>query len=317
MLKKKLLFLLMIVVFSAILIGFIFKSFIGEKPKVVVVLKELNTQYWEIVKAGAEKGFRDFDIDGKVIAPSHGSEEAVQDYMLENVLKEHPDVLVVSPVESPAVTSILQKFVENKIPVLLIDTNIPWENETSYIGTDNFNLGIKAGALLASLLQPGDEVALIGGDLKSPVFGERIKGAKFSLEAVGIKIATEKVELPNESLPVRTAMKTILQNHPDIKGLFATTDIMALNALEVIGEHERNMPVIGTDGITEMVESIEDGTLTGTVAQNPYDMGFISVENALKVMKGEKIEKTIDTGIDIIIEENAQERLDFLKKILK
>ncbi|GAA3333728.1 hypothetical protein GCM10020331_098920 [Ectobacillus funiculus] len=73
---------------------------------------------------------------------------------------------------------------------MLLDTYDPWKDKTAYIGTDNLNLGRIAGELLASHLQPGDEAALIGGDI--PVIGKRIEGAKMSLEAAGIKIATEK-----------------------------------------------------------------------------------------------------------------------------
>ncbi|MBD1381742.1 type 1 periplasmic-binding domain-containing protein [Metabacillus arenae] len=87
--------------FFAILIAFILIQFANEKPKVVVVLKELNTknQFWDIVKAGAEKGFRDFDIDGKVIAPSNEDEVNGQEKILKNVLKEKPDVLIVSLID--------------------------------------------------------------------------------------------------------------------------------------------------------------------------------------------------------------------------
>ncbi|MDQ0246330.1 ribose transport system substrate-binding protein [Bacillus fengqiuensis] len=316
MLKTSLLALLMTFVFSAILLGFISKPFAGKQPRVVVVLKELNTQYWEIVKAGAEEGFRDFGIDGEVVGTSYESEEDAQIHMLKNILKERPDVLVVSPVESPAVMSILEEFAENKIPVLLIDTDIPWESKTSYIGTDNFDLGKKAGALLASQLQPGDEVALITGNVNSPISDERIKGAKLSLEAAGIEIAAEKASLPNEPSPVRKAMTSILKHHPHIKGVFATTDIMALSALEAIERQGHKMPVIGADGIIKMVKSIEQGTLTDTVAQNPYDMGYVSVEAASKVMKGKEVEKNIDTGVDIITKDNAKLKLAFLEKLL-
>ncbi len=300
-----------------------------DKPKVVVVLKELNTQYWNILKAGAEKGFRDFGIDGKVIATRGGFAEE-QNRILETVLKEKPDVLIVSPLLSSNIP-ILQEFDEHNIPVLLVDTDAPWENKTAYIGTDNFELGRKAGGLLASQLQPGDEVGLIfsDGDVIHPVFSERIKGAKFSLEDAGIKISTFSLEdvgnrimtetgkLPNELLSVKKVMTTILRQHPNVKGVFALNDIRALSALEVIEEQGYNMPVMGADGIIEMVELIKDGTLTGTIAQNPYDMGYISVETALKVMNGEKVAKNIDTGIDIISKDNAKLKLDFLKQLLR
>ncbi|MFP3125798.1 sugar ABC transporter substrate-binding protein [Ectobacillus funiculus] len=317
--KTKWIILLISLAFVATVLGCIVKFLrTDDRPKVVIVLKDLDTQYWKIIKAGAEKGFRDFDIDGKVVAPPYGSEEDVQGYMLEKVLKEHPDVLVISPFESAVVMSKLKQAVENKIPVLLVSTDAPLEHKTAYIGTDNFELGRKAGELLASGLKPGDEVALITArNFGGEVLDARIKGAMFSLEGAGIKIVTEKAGLPNKPELVRKAMTMILQEHPDVKGVFATTDIMALSALEVVKEHAYKMPVIGADGIIQMVESIEDGTLTGTVAQNPYDMGYISAETALKIIKGEGVRKTIDTGVDIITKDNANQKLDLLQEWLR
>ncbi len=290
---------------------------IDDPPKVVVVLQDLDTQYWNIVKKGAEKGFREFDVDGKVVAPDHNSKKDGIEYTLKKILNERPDVLVVSPVQSPEVISILKKFVEHKIPVLLVDTDIPLEHKTAYIGTNNFELGRKAGELLASGLQPGDEVALISGALTGPISIERIKGATSSLEDAGIKIVAQKAGLPNEPLPARKATTMILQNHPNVKGIFATTDIMALGAVKAIKKQGYTIPVIGADGIIQMNELIEDEALPATVAQNPYDMGYIGIETAWKVLKGEQVSKSIDTGVDLITKDNAKQKLDFLKELLE
>ncbi|WP_342048103.1 sugar ABC transporter substrate-binding protein [Bacillus sp. OTU530] len=313
--KKKLRILLISSLFLVILIGCIVKFCKAEdKPKVVVVLKDFNSEYWEITKAGVEKGFRDFDVDGKVIAPKDGTVESQRD-MLENVLKEKPDVLIVSPTSPDRIIPVLGKFVKTNIPVLLLDTYDPWKDKTAYIGTDNLNLGRIAGELLASHLQPGDEAALIGGDI--PVIGKRIEGAKMSLEAAGIKIAAEKVGLSDHAEITRKATETILRDDPDVKGIITTNDIVAVDALKVIKDHGLKIPVIGADGIIKMIKLIEDGTLTDTVAQNPYDMGYLSIETALKVIKGEDVKKNIDTGVDVVSQDNAKLKLDFLKGLLK
>ncbi|MEH6948087.1 sugar ABC transporter substrate-binding protein [Bacillus sp. JJ634] len=310
-------FLLPILVISVIAIVFIYKQFEEEKPEVVVVLKNLDLDYWEFIKAGAEKGFEDLGINGKVVAPETETVEAQRE-MLKSVLKENPDVLIVSPVYSAdSINSELEKFVKKDIPVLFIYADDNWEHKTAYIGTNNFSLGEKAGILLASQLQPGDKVALLGGE-QSIVEGERIKGAKDSLEAVEIEIVAEKKGLPDDNPKVvREATESILREHPDLKGVIASTDYIALPVLKVLQEKGIQMPVIGASGIPEMLKLVEKGTLPSAVAQNPYDMGYISVQTALKVTKGERVNHFLDSDVDIITKGNAKDRLDFLNSVLE
>lgn len=316
MVKKRKWFLFITFMVSMILIVFIVKQFEEEKPKVVVVLRDLDFEYWEIIKAGAEKGFKDFGIDGRVISPRDGIAEEQED-MLKNILKEKPDALIVSPIYKANIIPQLENFVGNGIPVLLINSDDPWEHKTAYIGTNNLELGRRAGILMASQLQPGDKVALLGGQQPS-VEGERIKGAKASLAAVGIDIAVQKEGLSvNHPEVIEKRMDTILQEHPDLKGVITTSDYIALPALKVIQKYGLDIPVTGADGITEMLKLIEAGTLSSAVAQNPYDMGYLSVETAMKVIKGEKVEETIDSGVDIITESNAGQRLEFLNHVLE
>lgn len=288
-----------------------------ERPAVVVVLEGLDTEYWKIVEAGANKAFLDLNIDGQVLAPNYTT--LTKATLLKNVLRQNPDALIVTPNQPSSIIPIFMEYKKKNIPVLFVDTEADWNDKTAYIGTDNPALGKKAGELLASMLQPGDKVALIGGI--SVNADERIKGAKESLEAAGIKIVEQQFEHVDDTAEVRAVMSNILktnryQTNSDIKGLFATYDTLALKALKVIEEEGLKIPVVGADGIMDMVKAIEAGTLTATVQQNPYDMGYLSVENALKAINGETVETRIDSGIDIITKDNAKEKLDFLTQLL-
>ena len=122
MYKKHKRLLLILLTLSVIILSFYgYQQFIAEKPKIVVVVRDSTLQYWEIIKAGAEKGFKDFGIDGKVVAPKNGIAEEQSD-LLENVLKEHPDVLIVSPINADIIP-VLDKFSKADIPVIIINTD--------------------------------------------------------------------------------------------------------------------------------------------------------------------------------------------------
>jgi ribose transport system substrate-binding protein len=285
------------------------------KPKVTVVLKTLSSQYWKFVEAGAKQAFEDFGVDGTVLGPSSEDKVIEQVNMMEDTLSQGPDAFVVAPTQPPTAVPVLEKFKEQGIPVLLVDTDVDWDDKTTYIGTENYIAGQKAGELLASMLNKGDKVALIAGALGNPATDNRIKGAKEYLEENGFEIVAEQ-PADSDRAKGMSVMENILQTNPDVKGVFAANDEMALGALKAVQDAGLDIKVIGTDGTVEAVESIIAGGLAGTVAQMPYDMGYLGVENAVKAIKGEVVEKRIDSGVDIITAENAEEKLSKLKEML-
>ena len=313
MLKKVKVILVVSAVISVMVLGFISVTLADKKPTVVVVLKEGDSQYWRIMRAGMEKGFKDFDIDGKVMVPSESTTQGQADLLMKTY-KEKPDVIITAPIGS-SVSPTLESFTD--VPILLVNNDIPMKNKTAYIGTNNLELGKKAGAFLASQLQPGNKIAILGGELSNSVFRERIEGAKISLQNAGIKIAYLKSGISNDAKTIQSVIKKLIRDQPDIKGVVTTHDTIALPVIKELKEQGLLIPVIGPDGLTEMVELIADETIPGTVGQNPYDMGYLSVETAMKVIKGENVEKFVDSGVDIIIKENAQQRLNFYEKIMK
>jgi ribose transport system substrate-binding protein len=286
------------------------------KPKVVVVLKTLSSQYWKFVQAGAQKAFADLNVDGKVIGPASESQIMEQVNMMQDALSQSPQALVVSPTQPPADIPTFQQYKQKGVPVLLIDTDAKWDDKTTFIGTDNLTAGKKAGELLASKLHKGDKVAIIGGALGNPAMDDRSKGAKDAMTAAGLQVVAQQ-PADSDKAKAMTVMENILQTNPDLKGVYAGNDDMALGALRAVKDKKLNVAVIGTDGTVEAVQSILDGGLAGTIAQSPYDMGYKGVEGAVKVIKGEKIDKRIDSGVDVITRDNAQKKLDFLKTIAK
>ena len=275
-----------------------------------------NLEYWNIVRAGAEKGFKDFGINGKVVAAKDGVVEE-QIALLDDILKEKPDVLIIAPGHSDTFPK-LEEFYTADIPVLFIQTDAKWDKKTAYIGTNNIELGEKEGILMASQLQPGDKVALLGRQTMFEV--DRLTGARASLEAAGIEIIAEHNQLPenNEELNevLVKGMKSILQEHPDLKGIVTSTDFVAIPALKVVEEQGVDVSVMGTGGLVEMLQYVKEGIVPITISQTPYEMGYSSVETSAKVANGEEVNKEIYTAIDIVTIGNAQQRLEFYEKAL-
>lgn len=288
----------------------------GEQPKVTVVLQSLTSEYWNFVKAGAKQAFEDYDVDGTILGPSSESQVMEQVNMMQDALNQNPDALVVSATQPDTASSTFDQYKQKDIPVLLINQDVDWADKTTFIGTDNETAGEKGGELLATKLQKGDKVALIGGTLGAKAHDDRLAGAKKALEAAGMEVVAQQ-PADSDKAKAMTVAENILQSHKDVKGIFVSSDDMAMGALRGVQAKGSDIPVVGLDGTVESIESVMAGELTGTIAQNPYDMGYKGVENAVKAIEGESVEKRIDTGADVITPENAEEKLAFLKEISK
>ncbi|GKU82087.1 sugar ABC transporter substrate-binding protein [Niallia sp. NCCP-28] len=288
----------------------------GGDESVAVVLKTLSSPYWKYVEAGAKAAGKDLGADVTIVGPASESQIMEQVNMIEDSLNQGIGALVVSPSQPDTVVPVLEQAKQSDVPVLLIDTDADFSDKESFIGTDNLTAGKEGGKLLASMLKKGDKVALIAGALGNTAMDQRVKGAKEALEEAGMVIAAEQ-PADSDKTKANTVMENILQKNGDIKGVFSANDDMAIGALRATESKGLSIPIIGTDGTVEAIQSVIDGKLAGTIAQNPYEMGYQGVENAVKTIKGEKIDERIDSGIDVITKENAQEKLEFLEGITK
>ncbi|MBM7716112.1 ribose transport system substrate-binding protein [Bacillus thermophilus] len=286
----------------------------GGKPQVAVVLKGSDQEYFKLAEAGAKQAFKDFDVEGKFLAATKETQEQELINLLEDLLTNSPDALVVMPSTS-AVIPTLSKYHEKDIPVLLIDTDLEWENQLTYIGTDNFTAGQKAAEHLSSMLSEGDEVAIIEGVSGAAQNEARIAGAKDYFKKHKIKVASVQAADFDRTKAVNT-MENMITAHPKVKGVFAANDEMALGASQAIQTNKLDIPIIGIDGTTDGLASIAQGDVTATIEQQPFNMTYLAVENALKAIKGDPVEKNINSGIELITIENAQDKLEKVKQLL-
>jgi len=317
--KKLLLILLAVLIIAPGVFAGGKKEAAKDDGQIVVgmVLKTLSSQYWKIVAAGAQDAAKKAGV--KLILQGPASEDMVEQQvnMIQDVLEQNPDFIAISPSQPPTVLPLVEQAKAKGIPVLVIDTRLPdgYTNYDAFIGTTNIEGGRQGGKHLASLLKPGDKVALLLGAPGNPSTTDRVTGAQQALEAAGMKIAAVQPAYSDRERGF-TVMQNILQANPDVAGVFSSNDEMALGALRALqGAGKRNVPVIGFDAISDAAQSIINGEMAASVAQAPYDMGRLGVELGLKIIKGEKVEKEIDSGTSMITKENAAKHLEFLKSM--
>ncbi len=284
----------------------------GSKPeetRIGFVPKSLNQEYWVNTQKGAEAGAK----QGKVKLLTHAAGDDTQIVeqidIVENLIAQEVDALVIAPSDSDLLKPVLEKAAE-QMPVVLFDSDIAdWEPKTAYVGTENKDGGIKAGEYIAKVLKQEGTLAIVSGIPGSQVGIDRVDGVKEGLKKAGAKTKIVKeVTGQFDREQAVGAMEDILQTNPDVDAVFAANDQMALGAIQAIDAHKKTdqIKLIGFDGALEATQHILAGDMYATIAQDPYGMAKVGVEEALKELDGKKVDKVVNTGAKLITPENAR-----------
>ncbi|WP_097028154.1 sugar ABC transporter substrate-binding protein [Clostridium peptidivorans] len=286
------------------------------EPTIAVVLKAVNSDYWKQVKAGADDAGKALGVKVNVLGPNAETDIAGQTSIMEDQIVKKASALVVAPSQPSAAVAIFDKADQAKIPVLLIDTDANWDKKKSFIGTGNLAGGEVGGKYIAGKLQKGDEVVILRGALGDGTHDERTNGAKKAMEDAGLKIVAVQPANSDRNMAM-SVMENLIQTHSNIKGVFCSNDEMALGASRALSQAgKKGIIVVGFDGSPDALKAIKAGELTGSVAQSAYNIGKFGVEAAVKVAKGETIDKRIDTGTTMVTSENVDKIQAELDKIL-
>jgi ribose transport system substrate-binding protein len=88
--------------------------------------------------------------------------------------------------------------------------------------------------------------------------------------------------------------------NPDVQAVFAQNDEMALGALRAVQASGKDVLIVGFDGTEDGISAVNRGLLGATIAQQPDLIGALGVETAVKVLKGETVEKYIPVDLKVI-----------------
>ncbi|WP_203245865.1 ribose ABC transporter substrate-binding protein RbsB [Sporosarcina beigongshangi] len=259
-------------------------------------ISTLNNPFFVTLSDGAKAQAE--EMGAKLTVVDAQDDAAKQASDVEDLIQQGVDLILINPTDSEAVVATVQSANDAGIPVITVDRSSEGGEVVSHIASDNKAGGILAGQYMVSLLGDGAKVAELEGIAGSSAARDR--GAGFN-EIAGGKLDVVAKQTANfnraEGL---TVMENILQANPDIVGVFAHNDEMALGALEAIEAAGKDITVIGFDATDDAVKSVEDGKLAGTVAQKPELIGKKAVEAAVQSLKGETVEASIPVELELI-----------------
>lgn len=271
----------------------------GAKPYIAIVSKGFQHQFWQAVKQGADKAAAEFNVEVSFEGPNTEKDVDQQVQMLTTALGKSPAAVGFAALDSQAATPLLEQAKSKNIPVIAFDSGVDSDIPVTTASTDNKAAAAEAAKHLAELIGGSGDIAIIGHDQTSTSGTDRRDGFKEYIEKNHPTIKIVAIQYAGgDQLLSADAAKAIITANPNLKGMYGTNEGSAIGVVKAVEELglKGKLTIVGFDSGKAQIDAIRSGLMAGAVTQNPVGIGYETVKAAVAAIKGEKLEKIIDTG---------------------
>jgi ribose transport system substrate-binding protein len=290
---------------------------VAKRLTIAVIPMGATHNYWKSIHAGALKaaaelgnvdliwksGLKEDDRDSQI--------KVVEDMVIRKV-----DGIVLAPLDNTALRPPVEEAIRSHIPVVIVDSQLKSDKPVSFIATDNYQGGRKAGELLAKLLNGKGRVAMLRNNEGSASTMAREQGWLDAIKQFpGLEVVSANQYGGATTETAYKASENLLApfRKPDgslgLDGIFACNESTTFGMLRALqdGKWAGKVAYVGFDSSAMLIKALENRELNGLVLQDPMRMGYLGVKTVVAHLKGEQIEKRVDTGATVATPDNMNE----------
>lgn len=297
----------------------------GKIYDVAVIVKAVNSDFWQTLLLGAGNAMKDYPEKIKVstYGPPEESDIEEQVKILEKIVAEGPDAIVIASTSNDLTVPAIEAAMGKGIPVITIDNKVNTEQYVSFLATDNFNAAADAAGIMAQNwiqkgIDPAGKKFVVFNSMKeSKVDQDRDNGFIEGMRKAAPEIEMIDIQfVENSAALTEKITKELLEKEADLIGIFADNDQTGVGVAKGIAAAGKNGKVTAYafDAADTEIEALKNGGLDGLVVQDPYGMGYKGVMCAVSAIEGKAVEKSIDTGATIVTLANFND--DNVQKLL-
>jgi ribose transport system substrate-binding protein len=277
------------------------------KTTIAVIPKGQAHVFWQAVRAGAQRAAGEEHVEMIWTAPATETDLTGQANIIEDFVNRHVDAIVLAPSHRKALVPAATRAVGAGIPLVVIDSGMDFDQQVSYIATDNRQGGVLAARRIGELLKGHGKVAVLGIAAGSGSGLEREGGFQDTIRAEfpGIQIAGYQFTESDRTRGL-TVAEDFLTRFPDLDGLFASNESSAVGAARAVSNRNLRgkVRIVGFDSSSDLIQAVRDGTVDTLVVQQPFRMGYEGVRAAVAALKHQPVAKHIDTGTVLVTRDN-------------
>ena len=245
------------------------------------------SDYWTICHKGCDAAAKDLGVAVQFVMPADGT-AATQKQDVDDLLAKGVKGIAISPVD-PANETPYLNTVAAKTQLITSDSDAATSNRLCYIGTDNHAAGVMAGGLIKEALPQGGKIILFVGKKDAQNAHDRETGIRDAIKGTQIQILDVRTDDADHARAKQNAADA-LTSTPDLAGmvgLWSYNGPAIADAVQKAGKVGK-VKVICFDADPGTPEGIKNGTIYGTVVQDPYTFGYNSIKLLSQLAKGDK-----------------------------
>lgn len=276
--------------------------------KIGMSVSTLNNPFFVQLRDGAQAQAAKL---GAALTVTDAQNDASQQVnQVQNFTSQGMKAIIINPVDSNAAAPAVTLADRAGIPVIAADRGVTGAQVAQTVASDNVAGGKLAAEELAVQLGDKGQVIVLQGTPGTSASRDRGQGFEQGIKAFpNIKVVARQPADFDRTKGL-DVMTNLLQSHPDVTGVFAENDEMALGAIKALGDRAgQQVKVVGFDGTPDGLTAIQNGTLAASIAQQPRLLGQQAVDAAVKAAGGATLDKTMAVPVKVATKENVAEFL--------
>jgi ribose transport system substrate-binding protein len=279
---------------AALYAAYHFKSFLVPSQRevtVTVVLKSLNVRsdFWQTVTAGAQVAAKQAGAVIVLDGPLQETDTDAQILALEQAIERKPDALVVAPFNDERMPELMSRIRQAGIPLVIMDTPLAIDPQPVFVGNDHIEAGRLAGQTAARETRDRPVAAILTDFNYSAISEQRMKGASEALSLYPDSLYGTYYSGDSEERAYDIAV-SLLQDPQDFNAFITLTQSATIGAARAIQDTGKagKVRLIGFDSSITEIQLLEEGIISATIVQKPFNMGYLSVKTALELAAGKR-----------------------------
>lgn len=277
-----------------------------KRINIKVIVKKRDASFWTVVEMGTEAAAKEFGINVDFDGPTDENDIDGQIQMVGEAINKKVDALVLAASDYTRLVDIAEKAVLEKIPVVIIDSDINSNKTKSFIGTDNVDAGKRLAETMIEKVGENSNIAVMSFIKGAASSDQRDEGLYDILSNHSSINILSSVYCNSDEIIAERLTKELVQKHPDLNAIICTNaygTVGTARAIEKLGLAGK-IKVIGFDSTPEEVSFMEKGVIQSLVIQNPFSMGYLGIKYALDAINDKAFPKRIYTDSKVIDKNN-------------